>query len=209
MVKRRRQPPSAEPAPDAARRVVSLARRHFFAHGFRRVTMDDLASELGMSKKTVYAQFPSKAALLDAVMAEKFAEVEADLARATAGCAADFWGALRRLLAVMQRQTEEIRPPFVRDVRRSAPDLFHRVEARRAEVLRRHFGKLFAAGRKAGRVRTDVPTHIVIEILLGATQAIMNPAKIAELGLTPETGFRWIATVVLDGVLVRDRRANP
>jgi AcrR family transcriptional regulator len=197
----------AEAGPEAARRrVVALARRHFFAHGFRRVTMDDLAADLGMSKKTVYALFPSKAALLDAVMADKFAEVEADLGRATAGCAGDFERALRELLAVMQRQTEEIRPPFIRDVRRSAPDLFGRVEARRAELLRRHFGRLFAAGRRAGRIRTDVPTRVVIEVLLGATQAIMNPAKIADLRLTPDTGFRWITSVVLDGILVRGDR---
>jgi AcrR family transcriptional regulator len=205
LVKRPRNPPPTEPRPEAARqRVVALARRHFFAHGFRRVTMDDLAADLGMSKKTVYALFPSKAALLDAVMADKFADVEADLGRATAGCAGDFERALRELLAVMQRQTEEIRPPFIRDVRRSAPDLFGRVEARRSELLRRHFGRLFAAGRRAGRIRTDVPTRVVIEVLLGATQAIMNPAKIADLGLTPDTGFRWITSVVLDGVLVRD-----
>ena len=200
----------AEPGPELARRrVVALARRHFFTHGFRRVTMDDLAADLGMSKKTVYAQFPSKAALLDAVMAHKFAEVEADLARATTRCAADFAGGLRELLAVMQRHTEEIRPPFVRDVRRTAPDFFQQIEARRGELLGRHFGKLFAAGRRAGRVRTDIPTRVVIEILLGATQAILNPSKIADLGLTPDTGFRWITTVVLEGVLVRERGARP
>ena len=30
----------------------TTARRHFFAHGFRSVTMDDLADELGMSKES-------------------------------------------------------------------------------------------------------------------------------------------------------------
>jgi hypothetical protein len=30
----------------------------FFSHGFRSVTMDDLALELGISKKTLYAYFP-------------------------------------------------------------------------------------------------------------------------------------------------------
>jgi AcrR family transcriptional regulator len=171
--------------------------------------MDDLASDLGMSKKTVYVLFPNKAGLLDAVMDDKLVEVDADLGRATARCADDFEGALRGLLAVMQRHTEEIRPPFVRDVRRSAPDFFHRIEVRREELLRRHFGKLFAAGRRARRIRADIPTRFVVELLLGATQAIMNPPKIADLGLTPETGFRWITSIVLEGVLVRDGRARP
>ena len=51
----------------ALKRITTAARQHFFAHGFRGVTMDDLARELGMSKKTVYASFPSKADLLRAV----------------------------------------------------------------------------------------------------------------------------------------------
>ncbi|HKA32612.1 MAG TPA: helix-turn-helix domain-containing protein, partial [Candidatus Binatia bacterium] len=48
----------------SAARIVAAARRHFLAHGFRHVTMDDLAAELGASKKTLYASFPSKEALI-------------------------------------------------------------------------------------------------------------------------------------------------
>ena len=53
----------------------------------------------------------------------------------------------------------------------------------------------------------------MIEILLGATEAIMNPPKMAELGLTPKTGFLAIITVFLEGLLtekgrLRDRQAD-
>jgi len=51
-------------------RIVEAARTHFFSHGFRRVTMDDLAAELAISKKTLYAYFPSKTALLEDVLAD-------------------------------------------------------------------------------------------------------------------------------------------
>ena len=33
-----------------SQRIVEAARAHFFSHGFRSVTMDDLAEELGVSK---------------------------------------------------------------------------------------------------------------------------------------------------------------
>ncbi len=46
----------------------------------------------------------------------------------------------------------------------------------------------------------------MIEILLGATEAIMNPPKMAELGLTPKSGFLTIITVVLEGVLTEKGR---
>lgn len=197
------------PADDSAgRRVVAAARGHFFAHGFRGVTMDDLAAELGMSKKTLYAHFPSKAALLQAVLLDKFRTVEEDLKHVTDQCSTDCRTALRELLACMQRHTAEIQPPFLRDIQREAPETFKLVERRRRQVIGRYFGKLFSEGRRAGIFRKDIPTRLVIEILLGAVDAIMNPPKIAELGLTPRTGFSAIITVVLEGVSTRIGRAK-
>jgi AcrR family transcriptional regulator len=181
-------------------RIVAAARRHFLAHGFRNVTMDDLADELGMSKKTMYANFPGKSALLEAVLLDKFRELEAELAEVTSQCASDFLSGLHRLLTHVQRHTEEVQPPFLRDMQRE-PEMFKLIESRRQDVIRRQFGKLFEEGRKQGLIRRDVPVRMIIEILLGAVQTIMNPPCMAELGLTPKTGFTAIITVVLEGVL--------
>lgn len=188
-------------APPARLRIVAGARRYFFANGFRRATMADLAEELGMSKKTLYVHFPSKAALLAAVMQHKFAEVEADLDDATRECPADFMRTLPRLLACMQRHTDEIQPAFVRDVRREAPALFQMAEQRRALLLQRYFGRLFVAGRRVGLIRKDLPVKWIIEILLGATREFVNPSKLAELGLTVREGFSAVVSVILSGVL--------
>jgi len=49
---------------------------------------------------------------------------------------------------------------------------------------------------------------MVTEILLGAVQAIMNPTKMAELGLTPKTGFSAILTVILEGVITEKGRSK-
>lgn len=190
----------------ASRRIVAAARRHFLAHGFRGVTMEDLADELGMSKKTLYACFPSKDALLEAVLLEKFRSVEADLARLTSTRSPDVLAALHQLLACLQRHTEEIQPPFIRDIRRAAPEMFKLVESRRRDLIQRHFGKLLGDGRRTGLIRKDIPTRLIMEILLGAVQAIMNPAKMAELGLTPKTGITAIITVLLEGVIAKTGR---
>src|SRR5262249_2886414 len=136
------QTPEVPPDRTARQRILRAAREHFFAHGFHSVTMDDLAEGLGMSKKTIYAHFPSKTALLEAMLLAKFRCVEEDLEAITSECAADFPTGLHRLLACLQRHTEEIRPPFVRDIQRDAPDLFKVVQARRREVIQRYVGRL-------------------------------------------------------------------
>ena len=192
----------------AGQRIVTAARRHFFAHGLRSVTMDDLAEELGMSKKTLYASFASKTDLLRAVLLDKFRSIETDLERIVSVSSTDVLDSLHQLLACVQRHAEEIQPPFVRDIRREAPEMFQLVQSRRRDVIQRYFGGIFDEGRRAGIFRKDISTRLMIEILLGATEAIMNPPKMAELGLTPKTGFLTIITVVLEGVLTEKGRSR-
>jgi AcrR family transcriptional regulator len=193
--------------PDQGRqRIVEAARSHFFSHGFRSVTMDDLAQELGISKKTLYAHFPGKIQLLEAVLADKFAGVEAKLNEITRRHRQNFSVALHELLANTQRELDEIKPPFVRDMRQKAPHVFKIVERRRAALIERFFGKLFAEGRRTGMLRKDIPVKLIIEILLALVQAIMNPAKMEELGMTPKEGFAGILKIVLEGALTEKAR---
>jgi AcrR family transcriptional regulator len=202
----KKRPKAAQPANVDSQRIVAAARAHFFSHGFRLVTMDDLAAELGISKKTLYVHFPDKIALLEAVLADKFAGLQAKLEQITREHPHDFSGALHELLANTQRELDEIKPPFVRDMRQKAPHVFQKVERRRAELIERFFGKLFVEGQRAGMVRKDIPARLIIEILLAAVQAIVNPAKVEELGLTPKTAFASVIKVVLEGVLTRKGR---
>ncbi len=192
----------------ARQTIVARARQHFFALGFRSVTMDDLAKELGMSKKTLYVHFPSKSALLEAVFLNKFQEVEGELEQITSECSSDFLASMRQLLACIQRHMEEVQPPFMRDMRRWGMQTFQLVERRRRDLIHQYFGKLLVEGRRAGIIRKDIPTKIVAEVLLSAVQAIMNPAKLAELGIAPKTGFSAIITLVFRGVMTEKGRSK-
>src|SRR5215470_3829155 len=89
-----------------SQRIVSAARRYFFSHGFRSVTMDDLAAELGMSKKTLYAAFASKSDLLRAVLLDKFRSIEIDLDGIMSSRSSDVLASLQELLACVQRHAE-------------------------------------------------------------------------------------------------------
>jgi len=192
----------------AAKAVIAAARRQFFVHGFRRVSMDDLANDLGISKKTLYTHFPSKTALVEAVLKNKFQEVEEDLSRLASEHSSDMEATIHHFLRSVQRHTAEIQPPFVRDIGRETPELFEIVEQRRRELIRHHFGALLKKGRKTGVIRKDIPVHLLVEILLGAVQAIMIPARLTELGLTLETGYSAIIRVILEGAMGKHVRSQ-
>ena len=170
--------------------------------------MDDLAQELGISKKTLYTHFPGKLDLLEAVLTNKFAGVEARLRRVTRAHPHDFPATLHELLAGTREELDEIKPPFVRDMRQKAPHVFKTVERRRGALIERYFGKLFVEGQTAGMVRKDIPAKLIIEILLVMVQSIMNPARMEDLGMLPKEGFAGILKIVLEGALTTKGRKS-
>jgi AcrR family transcriptional regulator len=186
------------------RRILEAARAHFFKHGFRNVTMDDLAAELAVSKKTLYAHFPSKDALLEAVLRDKYEGIRATLERVAGGPANHFPQALHTLLRGVQHELDELQPPFLRDMRK-APEAFKRLEQRRARLIRDHFGRLFRQGQRDGYVRRDLPAKLMIETLLAAVQAIMNPPKLEALGLAPRSAFTGLIDLLLHGAVIRKK----
>lgn len=53
---------------EVKKRILGKATEMFFKFGIRSITMDDVAKELGMSKKTIYQHFEDKDALVVAVL---------------------------------------------------------------------------------------------------------------------------------------------
>ena len=45
-------------------------------------------------------------------------------------------------------------------------------------------------------------------MMIGTIQAMMNPSKLTDLGLTPKTGLTAILTVILEGVLTEQGRSK-
>ena len=188
---------------DDRARILAGARQHFFANGFRSVSMSELASELGMSKKTLYVHFQSKDAILRAMIDAKLSHVHSDLSAVLDAPGIPFADRIQRLLAGLREHTCEIQPAFVRDVRMADPELFGRIQQGRRKLIHECFGKLLEEGRKAGAVRTDIPASMLIEMLIGMVDTVVVPARMEELGMTPKTAFAQIVDVFLRGVLIK------
>lgn len=55
-------------------RILEKAEAMFLQYGIRSVSMDDIATQLGISKKTIYQSFADKDELVDAVMVKEIKE---------------------------------------------------------------------------------------------------------------------------------------
>lgn len=163
--------------------------------------MDDLAAQMGMSKKTLYLHFRSKQELLAAVIERKFADLEQQLAGIGGGGEGDFPGLLVAFVDCLGTSVREITPTFVRDVAKADPALRERIFARRRAVLGEALGRILAAGRRVGAVRSDLSAELLVEILLGLVNTVAVPETVIRHGMAPHQMIHGILDVFLHGVL--------
>lgn len=88
---------------DAKNRIMAAASARFLAHGVRSVSLDDIAAEAGVTKKSIYYHFPGKDALVAAWME---AASDATFA-ATAQLSADPLLAIRQVFAALAPATQQ------------------------------------------------------------------------------------------------------
>lgn len=170
--------------------------------------MDDLARELGMSKKTLYRHFGSKREILETLLKEKLASADADLGTVVAGRRLGFAERLRGMLECVRRHTSELSPTFLRDMGRDVPELFGVVQERRGELIRKHWGALVKEGMRQGLLRRDIPVEMLLGILVGAADAVITPAKLGQYNLSPQEAYATVVRVFLEGIVTRKGRES-
>lgn len=194
------------PARQAKDRIIETARATFLARGFARVTMDDLARSMGISKKTLYAHFRTKDELLDAAVEWQFMDIRRrfDEAYRHPG---DFIDRLYRICSTIADTLSSISREFMFDVKERRPDLWARVEAFRRENIHGYFMRMVEEGARLGVVRPEVDKEVFILAYLGAIQGVINPEVLMAHSFSPEKAFRGIVDVVFEGIL--SDRARP
>jgi TetR/AcrR family transcriptional regulator, mexJK operon transcriptional repressor len=77
--RRPRGRPKADDVEALEARLVSVARQAFVLHGYGATSINAIAKSARVSKNTLYARFPSKAALFQTIIAQQIASVDAEL----------------------------------------------------------------------------------------------------------------------------------
>lgn len=76
-------------------------------------------------------------------------------------------------------------------------------------MIERHFSRLLQVGRRDGTIRKDISVRLIIDILLGATQAVINPGSLEALALTPKSAYQAVISVILEGAMTSKGKAKP
>lgn len=199
--------PRTAPKPAAVRaRILLQARRDFFTTGYSGFTMDALAGELGLSKKTLYVHFAGKDEIIAAVIDDLAAEVRRDADTLLRDRGLNLAEKLRGFVEGMVERLAAVHPRTFRDLQRFAPALYERLEGVRRTTIPYVFGRFVEEGRIAGMVRDDTRSDFAIEYFQHAVQGLMQPASLERLQLAPREVISGAVDLFFGGLLTNAGR---
>jgi len=182
------------------KRILDLAGIKFMESGITKVTLDEVANELRMSKKTVYKFFPSKDDLLSAVVRLMLSNVEREVS-IIVNASEPFEQKMTKLLALIGRLVRRIGKQFQVDVQRFAPSLWKEIETFRRERIFVQIKKMFQLAKDENIFRSDLDVDLFYLVFINTAQGIMNPKTLSENSFSAEDAFRGIIRIMYEGAL--------
>ena len=144
-------------------RILTEAERLFWKFGVRSVTMEEIAKQLGISKKTIYQHFSDKEQILYQVIQHKTSRNQSEMECMVIDTANPVEEILN-VLNMMQKNADQISPNLLMDIKRYYPQAF--------SLFRQY---------KEGQIMRSILENIQKGILEGLYRAEINPAILARL----------------------------
>lgn len=153
--------------------IIEKSSMVFMRLGIKSVTMDDLARELGISKKTIYKFFKDKTELVNTIIELKLGEDQAICSNAKF----ESENAIDELFVVSQFVMENfqtINPTVFYDLQKHHPDAWEKVQEHKWGFINKAITENITRGIKEGIYRDNINVEIVARLHVGAIDMILN-----------------------------------
>jgi AcrR family transcriptional regulator len=185
------------------KRILKAARKQFFTFGYSRVTMDELAIELQMSKKTLYQFFKSKQLLLESVIYDFFQEYNEKINEIIKEKSKNNnkLDTLKHFLSLVQSQVSQFNVHAFEDIRKNNPKAWQMISNLREKIINNELRELLKQGKKEGTVRKDIDLDIIVLIILNTVESVATPEVISQFSYSTEEVLEMIAKIITFGIL--------
>jgi AcrR family transcriptional regulator len=190
---------------DVRERVLEHARDEFLARGFSKVTLDEIASDLGISKKTLYKFYPSKEELLRASLHATMRSAGWELERITSSDK-PFAEKLAEAMETMGKYISRFRREGLADVQRNAPSIWKELDKFRQEHIVSKLVAMIVQARRENIFRPEVNEKVLIGMLDSSIQGVINPKVLAQSSFSAQEAAQSILKVLFEGALTDEAR---
>lgn len=155
-------------------KIVVAAAELFMRYGVRSVSMDDVARELGMSKKTLYQSFSNKDELVSATM-QLHMEMEKSEFSKIGENSENAIDELHRLTGCIRRSMEGVNPSLLFDLQKYHPDAWKLFLDFKQNFIQSEVERNVKRGVKEGHYRSEINPTILAKIRVEVVQLVFDP----------------------------------
>ncbi len=185
-------------------RIISKARYIISKKGFSGLKIDDLARELGISKRTLYENFSSKKELFNTVINDVLSlhrkNIQEVIDRLEDEDNSDFMSDMSKLIVIHSRLAKTITKEFLHDAERYVPEIFEKLKRYRYEKMQENFYRISSIGRKKGFFK-DYNDKLVFFLNLALLDYVLSPEILSELPLSLEETLDTVNEIMMTGLL--------
>jgi len=189
-------------------RILIAAREYFFTNGFSKVTMEEFAHSMGMSKKTIYKFFPSKDDIVKAITREQLISINHRCESFRNDSTLEFIDRIKSTIGYLTTEMQRMKPQFYIDVQRTMPDLWKEVDNFRNEKVTCDFALMVQQGVDLGIFRSDVNVQVFVLMYASAMRSIVNPEALSHLPLNVSQAYQSAVTVFFEGMMTDEGRSK-
>jgi AcrR family transcriptional regulator len=187
-------------------RILSYAEQLFLQFGYSKVTMDEIAAGVGMSKKTLYKFFPGKEALVKEMITSMKCSIDDHIESVWTNEEMDFMDKLKSVMNFIGKQTTKLHGPLLEDLHKNIPEVWKEIhDFRKANAVKR-FTTFINEGVERGVFREDIDKQLIVLFYLHAIQGMINPEALSQLPFTANQVFDAIIRIVFEGILTEEGR---
>ena len=180
-------------------RILKYSRNKFHSEGFYKTTMDELARELHVSKKTIYKYFPSKENLLEEICLDTSCEIMNKIESIIDGTE-DVVVKFVKLLNMHSNFTMNISDKWLRDLSVHAPEIRKNLDEMKNEQVNKVFTKLLEQGKREKLIE-NYPTPIIIASFNSSLKSVLNHDFLINNKFSIHNAFKITYEMLLNGIL--------
>jgi AcrR family transcriptional regulator len=154
-------------------RIIAKAHELFMRYGFRSVSMDEIATQLGVSKKTIYQYFTDKDALVESIIEMEIKGNEKICSVQKTECK-DAVHEIFLALDHMGEMLENMNPSLMYDLERYHPAAFKKLRGHKNKFFYDVVKDNLERGKKEGLYREEIKNEIIAQFRLASTFLVFD-----------------------------------
>ncbi len=186
-------------------KIFSSCQERFFREGFSRISVDEIAADLAISKKTFYKYFSSKEDLVQQIMEHFMGGVRTTSERILLSDKSAV-EKLSEIISMLATNTSRLTPAFGQDIQKRIPRLWNQIQEFRRQRLSDLFTRLTTQGVAEGTMRPEMNKRVFLMCVISSIEGIMQPHLIAHESFSISEAVKEIMSIFFKGALTEQGR---